>query len=236
MLRCLAIDDEPLALELLEDNISKVPYLELVGKCNDAFEAKRVLETSRADLIFIDIQMPGMTGLQFIESLVEKPMVILLTAYKQYALEGYSLNVVDYLLKPVEFKRFEAACNKARELHELRKTRQRESGEPVKDFMFIQADYSRIKLLFTDIIYIEGLKDYLKIHLKNNKAVITRMTFKEMEEQLPSTRFIRIHKSYIVSVAGVTSVRKNSILVQDAELPVGETYKENVARLVGRAL
>jgi DNA-binding LytR/AlgR family response regulator len=236
MLRCRAIDDEPLALDLLEDNISKIPYLELVAKCGDAFEAMKVLEASKADLIFIDIQMPGMTGLQFIESLVEKPMIILLTAYKQYALEGYSLNVVDYLLKPVEFKRFEAACNKARELYELRNARQRGSGEPVKDFIFIQADYSRFKISFADIIYIEGLKDYLKIHLKSNKQVITRMTFKEMEEQLPSTGFLRIHKSYIVSVAGITSVRKNSVLIQDTELPVGETYKENITRLTGKAL
>jgi DNA-binding LytR/AlgR family response regulator len=236
MLRCLAIDDEPLALALLEDNISKVPYLELVARCGDAFEAARVMETSKVDLIFIDIQMPGMTGLQFIESLVEKPMIILLTAYKQYALEGYSLNVVDYLLKPVEFKRFEAACNKARELYELKNARQQGSVQPVKDFMFIQADYSRVKISFTDILYIEGLKDYLKIHLKNNKPVITRMTFKEMEEQLPSTGFIRIHKSYIVPVAGITSARKNSVLIQGAELPVGETYKENIARLTGKAL
>jgi DNA-binding LytR/AlgR family response regulator len=236
MLRCLAIDDEPLALDLLEDNIGKIPFLKLVSKCGDAFEAIRIMQGSQVDLVFLDIQMPGMTGLQFIESLAEKPMVILLTAYKQYALEGYSLNVVDYLLKPVEFRRFEVACNKARELFELKNARQQMISEPVKDYMFIQADYSRIKISFTGILYIEGLKDYLKIHLKNSRPVITRMTLKEMEEQLPAGGFIRIHKSYIVSVAGITMVRKNSVLIQDAELPVGETYKDNITRLTGRAM
>jgi two-component system LytT family response regulator len=235
MLLCLAIDDEPLALDLLEDNIGKVPFLKLVAKCGDAFEAARIMESSQVDLVFLDIQMPGMTGLQLIESLAEKPMVILLTAYKQYALEGYSLNVVDYLLKPVEFRRFEAACHKARELFELKKTRQQLSSGPVKDFIFIQADYSRIKISFADILYIEGLKDYLKIHLKNSKPVITRMTLKEMEEQLPAGGFIRIHKSYIVSVAGITLVRKNSVLITDTELPVGETYKDNILKLTGKA-
>lgn len=229
MLRCIAIDDEPLALSLLEDNISKVPYLQLIAKCGDAFEAMKVLKENRVDLIFIDIQMPGMTGLQFIESLAVKPMVILLTAYKQYALEGYNLNVVDYLLKPVELQRFVAACNKALELHQLR------HASPATDagYIFVPADYSQVKISFADIAWIEGLKDYLKIFLKNSaKPVITRMTFKEMEEQLPPGSFFRIHRSFIVSAASVTSVRKNSVFVGDMELPVGDSYKDVMARLM----
>ncbi len=235
MLQCIAIDDEPLALSLLEDNISKVPFLHLVAKCSDAFEAMKVLQAHPVDLIFIDIQMPGMTGLQFIETLAQKPMVILITAYKQFALDGYTLNVVDYLVKPVELKRFIAACNKAWELHQLKHPVKPGVGLPEHDYIFVNVEYSLVKILFHDIAWIEGLKDYLKIHLKNNtKPVITRMTLKEMEEQLPASLFFRIHKSYIVSVESISSVRKSSIFIQDMELPVGETYKDVIIKLTGK--
>ncbi len=243
MMQCIAIDDEPLALALLEDNISKVPFLNLVAKCSDAFEAMKVLQENKIDLIFIDIQMPGMTGLQFIESLSEKPMVILQTAYKQYALDGYDLNVVDYLVKPVELKRFIAACNKAWDRFQG-KPMTPSAGVPgqsvtgaaaPQDFMFVSADYSLVKISFPDISWVEGLKDYLKIHLRSSaKPVISRMTLKEMEDQLPPAGFIRIHKSFIVSVESITSVRKNSVFIGEMELPVGETYKEAITKLTGK--
>ncbi|RYY56638.1 MAG: response regulator transcription factor [Chitinophagaceae bacterium] len=232
MIRCIAIDDEPLALALLQDNISKVPYLQLVASCGDAFEAMKVMQDQQVDLIFADIQMPGMTGLQFIGSLQVKPMVILLTAYKQYALESYDLQVVDYLLKPVELSRFIAACNKAQELHQLRNPRQ---GTAAPDFMFINADYSLVRVAFSDILYIEGLKDYLKIHLKNNKkGLVTRMTFREVEEMLPPTLFVRIHKSFIISTGSITSIKKSAVFLGELELPVGETYKDIIARITGK--
>lgn len=235
-MRCIAIDDEPLALSLLEDNISKVPYLQLVAKCSDAFEAMKVMNKNPVDLIFIDIQMPGMTGLQFIESLATKPMVILLTAYKQYALEGYNLNVIDYLVKPVELKRFVVACNKAWELYQLKHAQvPNRAADPASSYLFVPADYSLLKVSFRDIAWVEGLKDYLKIYLNSNsKPIITRMTLKEMEDQLPSGDFLRIHKSYIVSADSITSVRKNSVYIKDMELPVGETYKEVVTRFTGK--
>jgi two-component system LytT family response regulator len=232
MLNCIAIDDEPLALQLLADNISKVPYLNLVASCGDAFEATRVLQDNAVDLMFVDIQMPGLTGLQFIESLAKKPMVILITAYKQYALEGYGLDVVDYLVKPVALDRFIKACNKAQELHLLKTAGTRSPNSPAPEYMFVNIGYSLLKVIFADIEWIEGLKDYLQIHLKSTpKPVIVRMSFKAIEEQLPPTAFVRIHKSYIVSVNSITAIRKSSVFVREHEFPVGETYREVIDKL-----
>jgi DNA-binding LytR/AlgR family response regulator len=226
-MKCIAIDDEPLALDLLEDNISMVPYLQLTGKCNNAFEAIEILRRQPVDLIFLDIQMPGLTGLQFLESLPNKPLVILITAYEKYALDGFNLDVTDYLVKPVSLERFIKACNKAQELHQL-KTGGKTARDQA-DFFFVNADYSLVKVVFADIIWIEGLKDYVKIHLRNNqKPVVTRMSIKGLEEDLPAARFVRIHKSYIVAVAAITAIRKNSIYLDELELPVGDTYRDMV--------
>jgi DNA-binding LytR/AlgR family response regulator len=234
MLRCIAIDDEPLALDLLEDNISKVPFLQLVAKCNNALEAMKVLQEQPVDLIFLDIQMPGLTGLQFLQSLTQKPMAILITAYEKYALEGYTLDVVDYLVKPVSLDRFIKACNKAWELHQLR-TRSRGSNEPVPDYIFVNVDYSLLKIVLSDITWIEGLKDYIKINLKNStKPVITRMGMKAMEEELPASQFLRIHKSFIISKQHVTAVRKNSVFLGSMEIPVSENYRDSVLILTGK--
>lgn len=238
MINCIAVDDEPLALGLLADNISKVPYLKLEASCNDAFEATKVLKEKNIDLVFIDIQMPGLTGLQLISSLQHKPMVILTTAYRQYALDGYQLNVVDYLLKPVDMARFMAACNKAKDLYELRNAALGISRKPdntTPDYFFINVDYSLMKVVFKDIIWIEGLRDYVKIYLKSapGKPLVTRVSIKSLEEQLPPSLFIRIHKSYIISVDSITSVRKNSVFIKDQELTVGETYKDVIRNLTG---
>ena len=235
MLRCLAIDDEPLALELLEDNIRQVPYLKLEGTCSNAFEALKFLQEQRVDLIFLDIQMPGLTGLQFIQSLTNRPMIILITAYEKFALEGFNLDVVDYLVKPVPLDRFIKACNKAWELFNLRsKKAENPSSEP--EFLFVNVEYSLVKVEFTDIQWIEGLKDYIRIYLKSSsKPIITRMSMKAIEEELPSSKFIRVHKSFIVSVSAITSVRKNSIFIGAEEIPVGENYKDSVNILINKA-
>ncbi|MEX6689334.1 response regulator [Danxiaibacter flavus] len=236
MLKCIAIDDEELALELLVDNISKVPYLELVASCSNPIEAMKILQSNPVDLIFLDIQMPGLTGLQFIQSLTVKPMFILITAYEKYALEGYSLDVVDYLVKPVALERFLKACNKALELHQLRtKAKDQESGSTSPSYFFINVDYSMLKVVFADIMWIEGLKDYIKIHLKSStRPVVARMSMKSIEEQLPATSFIRVQKSYIVSKDYVTAIRKNSIFIGDIEIPVGDNYKEAVLMITGK--
>lgn len=233
-MKCIAIDDEPLALDLLEDNISMVPYLQLTGKCNNAFEAMEILRQQPVDLIFLDIQMPGLTGLQFLESLPNKPLVILITAYEKYALEGFNLSVTDYLVKPVSLERFIKACNKAQELHQL-KTGGKTAREEA-DFFFVNVDYSLHKVVFTDIRWIEGLKDYVKIHLNSStKPVITRMSIKGLEEQLPGSKFLRIHKSYIVSVAAISTIRKNSVFLDTLELPVGDTYRDALYAIAGKA-
>jgi len=236
MIRCLAVDDEPLALELLEDNISKVPFLHLVSACDSVMDAMKVMQNESIDLIFLDIQMPGLTGLQFIESMTEKPIIILITAYKQYALESYNLDVTDYLVKPVSLDRFIKACNKANQLFEL-KSNKKNGKIPASapDYFFVNADYSMVKINFADIIYIEGLKDYLKIHLKSAPhPLVTRMPMKTIEEELPPSKFIRIHKSYIVSVSFITAIRKSSVFVDSLELPLGDTYREAVSAITGK--
>lgn len=235
MLNCIAVDDEPLALSLLEDNISKVPYLKLVAKCSDAFEATKVLQEQAIDLVFIDIQMPGLTGLQFIESLVHKPMIILITAYKQYALEGYILDVVDYLMKPVPMDRFLKACNKAKALHEMKIANTQITGTVKADYFFVNVDYSLVKIMFDDIIWIEGLRDYIKIHLTSTtKPPLIRMSLRAIEEQIPPSKFLRIHKSYVVNIDSITAICKNSVFINDIELPVGETYRDIIVRLTGK--
>lgn len=231
MIRCLAIDDEPLALDLLEDNISKVPYLQLVSKCEDALEAMKVLQNESIDLIFLDIQMPGLTGLQFIKSLTHRPMIILVTAYEKFALEGFNLDVIDYLVKPVALDRFIKACNKAFEYHML-KTK----SSAGMDYFFVNLDYSLVKVVFNDIMWIEGLKDYIKIHLKStSKPVVTRMSMKSLEEALPPSSFVRVHKSYIVSTAYVTAVRKNTVFIGPVEIPVSDSYPDALAIITGKS-
>jgi DNA-binding LytR/AlgR family response regulator len=237
MLTCIAIDDEPLALELLEDNISKVPYLQLQGSFNNPLEAMKYLQQNKVDLVFLDIQMPGITGLQFIQSIPQKPMFVLITAYEKYALDGFNLDVIDYLVKPVSIERFMKACNKALELHEL-KTKQKESSpESQVEYFFINVDYSLLKVVYKDIIYIEGLKDYIKIHLNStSKPIVARMSMKSIEEQLPASMFVRVQKSYIISKEYITAIRKNSIFIGNIEIPVGDNYRDALALLTGRTL
>jgi len=232
MLKCIAIDDEPLALELLADNISKVPFLQLIDAYNNSLEALKTLQDHPVDLVFLDIQMPGLTGLQFIQSLTQKPMFILVTAYEKFALEGFNLNVVDYLVKPVPFDRFLKACNKAYELYNLRN---KPAEAKTSDYFFVNVDYSLLKVVFADVLWIEGSKDYVKIRLKSStKPVVTRISMKTLEEQLPASQFIRIHKSYIVSKDSITSIKKNSLLVGSMELPVSDNYKNNLTLLIGK--
>lgn len=230
---CIAVDDEPLALALLEDNINKVPFLNLVASCNDAFQAIEQLQQKDVDLVFIDIQMPGLTGLQFISSLKKKPLVIFVTAYKQYAVESYDLEVVDYLVKPVPLERFIKACNRAKELYELKSATKEGEAKPLRDHFFVNADYGHVKIRFDDIIWMKGYGDYIKFYLKSAEhPLVVRTSFKVLEEELPSKRFLRIHKSYAIAVEAVTAIRKNSIFLGDKELSIGETYREDVEKLL----
>ena len=250
MLHCIAVDDEPLALGLLADYISKIPFLQLEATCENAFEAAKVLQEKEIDLIFIDIQMPGLTGLQFIQSLAKRPMVIIVTAYKKFAPEGFDLDVVDYLVKPVGLDRFMKACNKAQELQQLRLAAESGGGAEGAgggggaagsgsgaEFFFLPVDYSLVKILFEDIIWVEGSGDYVKIHLKSAaKPMLVRVSIRAMEGELPADRFIRVHKSYILAIGSITAVRKNSVFIKDLELPIGETYREVMRKLTGKNL
>ncbi|MBT2562040.1 response regulator transcription factor [Pedobacter sp. ISL-68] len=231
MIKCLAIDDEPLALQLLADNISRIPFLELVASCDDAFAANKTMQEQSIDLIFIDIQMPGITGLQFIQSLVKKPMVIIVTAYKQYALDGFALDVVDYLMKPVSLDRFMKACNKAKDLYELKQSAEH-NNLPKQGYMFVNVGYSLMKINYNEITYVEGLKDYIQIHTSTSpKAAVVRMSMKSIEEQLPAY-FERIHKSFIVNINKITSIKKNALFIADEELPVSDSYKQVIEKLI----
>lgn len=233
MIRCIAVDDEKLALDLLVDNIRQVPYLKLVARCKNTFEAAEVVQSEKVDLIFLDVQMPGLSGLQFLKTLVDPPMVVLVTAYEQYALEGFDLDVVDYLVKPVALERFIKACNKAKALFDLRKGKDSTSADG-PDHFFVNVEYRLVKITIDDVLYIEGLKDYIKIHLASKvRPVITRMSLKAIIKRLPSDKFVRIHKSYIVCMAKVTTIKRDFVQIGDLEIPIGESHKENVDRILG---
>jgi two-component system, LytTR family, response regulator len=232
-MKCIAVDDEPLALALLQDNIRQVPSLELVASCSTALDALAILNRQEVDLVFLDIQMPGLTGLQLLQSLSVKPMVILITAYEKYALEGYTLDVIDYLVKPVPFERFLKACNKAIDFYRLKKSSSTDS-QAWPDYFFVHAEYGLTKIVFSEIRMIEGLKDYLKIHLGEVSPLVIRMSLKSIEEKLPPGKFFRIHKSYIVSVSHITSIRRNSVFLGELELPLSDLYKDDLMRQIGQ--
>ena len=235
-MRCIIIDDEPLALELLEDNIKQVEYLHLVGSCRNAIQAMQLLQEHSVDLIFCDIQMPGISGLQLVKSLAIKPLVIFVTAYEQFAIDGFELDVVDYLLKPVSFERFLKACNKANTTSEFNKKQPAPvATEKPRKYLFVYADYNLIKISHDDITYIEGLKDYVKLYATNlPKPILSRITIKALEEQLPADQFFRVHKSYIVNLDHLHSIRKGRIKIGDAEIPYSENYKDAVSRMTGK--
>jgi DNA-binding LytR/AlgR family response regulator len=229
MMNCIIVDDEPLALELLADNISKVPFLNLVDTCRNPFEAIAVLNEKQVDLIFLDIQMPGLSGIQFLQSIRPDSMVIFITAYDRYALEGFNLDVVDYLLKPVSFDRFLKAAAKANELYSLK----HKIIDLIPDYLFINSEYNLIKINLSDILYIEGLKDYVKIFTtQQERPILTRINMKAVEEKLPVQRFIRVHKSFIISTARINSIRKNRIRIGDVEIPLSENFKEELMRYI----
>jgi DNA-binding LytR/AlgR family response regulator len=231
MINCIAVDDEKLVLDLLVDNIRKVPFLHLLKRCKNAMEATEALQQEKADLIFLDIQMPGLNGLQFLESLYNPPMVIFVTAYKEYAFEGFNLNAVDYLLKPFSFERFLKACNKAHDLHNLQQKPMQKEEAP--GYFFVYVEYNQVKVLADDILYIEGMKDYIKIFLSSSsRPVITKMSLKAIEEKLAAYRFIRIHKSYIVAAGKITAIKRDLVCVGNLELPLSEGYKSNLEKIL----
>lgn len=241
MLRCLAIDDEPLALQQLRTYISRVPFLDLCGTCGNALEAQEFLATKSVDLIFVDINMPDLSGVEFVRSLVQKPMVIFTTAYSEYAVEGFRLDAVDYLLKPFSFADFNRSAAKANSLHELRLGQQQKYDAPHppealpkdKEFISIKADYKVSLVRIADIVYIESEGEYVRLHLCDNTTIMTLFRLKNMEASLPAESFLRVHRSYIVNLKYITSFVKGRVFLGENEyVPIGDLYKETFQQYV----
>lgn len=225
-LRCIVVDDEPLGRNLMVENIHLIPFLELAGTAKNAFEAMKLLESEKIDLIFLDIQMPGMTGTKFVESLTQKPMIIFVTAYEEFAVESYNLEVIDYLMKPVSVERFTKAANKAYERFNM-VTKETKSTE--LDYMFVNVEYSLVKVNFDTITHIEGLKDYIKIFVTTaTHPILTKSTLKGIEEKLPDGRFLRVQKSFIVNLDKIESIRNHRISIGKFEIPVSDSSMESL--------
>jgi len=223
-MQTIIIDDEKPAVNILTKFVSKVPFLQLKLATTDAFEALELFNSSDIDLLFLDIEMPDITGLEFLNSLVEKPLVIFTTAYENYALQGYELDIVDYLVKPIRFERFLKGVNKARKLYEL-SNKAEKASKP--DFLLLKVEYKTVKVAFDDILYIEGLKDYVKVHTTQG-MILTRLNLKMIQAKLPADEFIRIHRSYIIAFSKVEAFQKSQIFIAGIIIPVGETYRQHL--------
>jgi two-component system LytT family response regulator len=225
-IRCIAIDDEPLAVKKVAGYIQKVPFLELVAECRSAAEAMTIMDSTDVQLLFIDISMPDISGMEFVKSLANKPYVVFTTAYSEYAVEGFQVEATDYLLKPITFSNFLKAANKVKKLIELSTNNQKESVKTTANHLFVKSEYKLIRIGLDDIKYIESQHEYIKIHLVNSIPVLTQLSLKSIEEQLPSDRFMRVHRSYIVNLAKVSVIERNRIVFDGKiYIPVGEQYK-----------
>ncbi len=245
MINVIIVDDEPLAQDVLETYLEKIPELTLVRKCNNAFEADEALKSNSIDLMFLDIQMPQLTGIDFLKTLLKPPLVIFTTAYSNYAIEGFELNALDYLLKPISVERFMKAVNKAIDQIDLQRKESPAAGhgnqasavEEGPDYIFVKADKKLVKVNFDEVIYIEGLKDYVIIRLENTR-VITLQTMKSLEDKLPPSMFKRIHRSYIVNIGKINAIVGNMVEVtekgQTKHLPVGKNYRDELLEMINK--
>ena len=244
-IRCIAVDDEPLALDILRAYIAKVPSLELVAACGNALDALSLIQQDKVDLAFLDIQMPDLTGMQFLRIINGKCKAIMTTAYPQYALEGYEYEVIDYLLKPIAFERFLKSVQKASlqfpalveteilvSSEEMKTPTMNIISQSVPDFIFVKVEHKMLKINLLDILYVEGLKDYCSIYTKTER-ILTLQTMKKMEENLPQNRFVRVHKSYIVALDKIESVERQRITIEKYIIPVGDSFKDNFMKILG---
>jgi len=236
-IRCLIVDDEPLALDLIEDYVLKTPFLELVNKFNSPFQAIEALQTEKIDLIFLDIQMPGLTGIDFSKLIQHGPKVIFTTAYSQYALEGFKVDAIDYLVKPINYQEFLKSSNKALTWFGL--TEQTSTGnsdeETLNTSIFVKSEYKLIRVDLRSILYIEGLKDYVKIFIQDQtKPILSLMSLKTLEEKLPPAQFMRIHRSFIVNLNQIAKIERNRIVFGSVYIPIADTYKDQFQEFLNK--
>jgi DNA-binding LytR/AlgR family response regulator len=228
MIKCIIVDDEPLAQDVLEDHLQQIPYARLQGKFNNAWDALKFLAVNEVDVILLDIEMPEMNGIDFLKSLSPAPLTIFTTAYRNYAFDGFELGAIDFLLKPVSFSRFRLAMEKARDFLSLKAHNSSfETGSDTPDFVFVKSGVQRVKLFFDEITHIQGLKDYAIIYAPGKKVVV-KGSVKSMLEIFPAVRFIRVHKSFIVAKDKINRIEKNRIVINDNLIPIGRNYKEEV--------
>ncbi len=230
MIKCIAIDDEPLALQQLVAYISKIPFLSIVGQCQSAIEAKQIMQNDVVDAIFCDINMPDLNGMDFVKSLASPPIIVFTTAYSEYAVEGYKVDAVDYLLKPFGLDEFQRAANKVKRVYEQINDNDSTSNQSVSEdasTLFLKTEHRIVKVDISDILYVEGMSEYMKIHLISQpKPLIVLLSMKKLEERLPSN-FMRIHRSYIINLDKIIEVNKNRVIIDnDAYLPIGDLYKD----------
>ncbi len=232
-LSCVVTDDEPVASEILEDYVRMIPGLELVASCRDAMETQAVLRSRPVDVLLLDIQMPGITGLDFIRTLRHPPAIIITTAYPNFAIDAFDLDVIDYLLKPISIDRFLKAVNKLFLKHESGTLAREETAqhEDTRKFFFIKSNQDLVKIAYNDILFIEGLENYVKIHC-SDKMIISFATMKNMEEMLAPYRFLRIHRSYIVNLDKVDIIKNNIFCIRNTELVIGKSYRKSVTELL----
>jgi len=232
-IRCIAIDDEPLAVKKIAGYIQKVPFLELVAECRSASEAMGIMDTTDIQLLFIDINMPDISGMEFVKSLTNKPCVVFTTAYSEYAVEGFQVDAIDYLLKPITFSNFLKAANKVKNLIELTANNQKESFKTTTNHLFVKSEYKIVRIELSDIKYIESMHEYIRIHLFNEKPIISHVSLKSMEEQLPSSSFLRVHRSFIVNGNRIKLVERNRIVFDNnVYIPVSDPYKANFQKFL----
>ena len=231
MMNCIALDDEPLALDIIEAYVKKHPELNLIARCNNADEASKVLNSQHIDLMFLDIQMPGVTGLNFVRSLKNKPLFMFTTAYSEYAIDGFELDAIDYLLKPIAYDRFVKAIEKAKEYYTIKNNSGLTESDLENDFIFVKANQQLIKLAYGEILYVEAFADYVKIFL-NDRKIVTLQTMKKMEAKLPSDIFSRVHRSFIVNRKAVQSFSTSVCEVNGEKIPVGKNYKNDFIKLM----
>ncbi|KUO60697.1 two-component system response regulator [bacterium BRH_c32] len=227
MIRCIAVDDEPLAVKKISGYIQKTPFLELVAECRSAFEAMEYLDKNDIDLIFLDINMPNLNGMEFVKSLINQPHIVFTTAYSDYAVEGFKVDAVDYILKPISYSAFLKAAQKVKKLIELETNESRnESIKITKEHLFVKSDYKIVRIELNDIKYIESDHAYIKIHLVNSKPVMTLISLKNVEEQLPPEKFMRVHRSFIVNLNKISVIERERIIFDgNVYIPISEQYK-----------